>query len=175
MGIEYCLVKEETKEFFDLGKGSWASVFETTEMFITDFFKTEFSLYEVLLGKVAYTFQEDTPIGYFQKLAKEIIRWAGASKIVLRSDAYFDDDAKKEYRETGSRFGLNCIKFYLVGQHLEVTEEQIHTWGLIGIFGTEELAIKNCSDEWSFYVPIILNKVKSEFKLFEGMIYPLKE
>lgn len=66
--------------------------------------------------------------------------------------------------------------FFFVGKHLEVTENQMHTWGMMGVFETEEEADKNCIDENYFYVSLMVGqKFPEEDRVFENIIYPREE
>lgn len=101
MGTYWYLIDDENKEKFDLGKGYWNDVFPDEEMIVFDEYSEE-QLYCKILGEVAHTFADNTPIGYFRKVSEKIYKWCENRIVSIRSDITFDELGK--YETTGSRF-----------------------------------------------------------------------
>lgn len=116
MGIEYLLVKDETRETYDLGKftGGWARLIAAPGSEDAAERGHHFVVHQDA-GVVADFLAEDwagavviTP-GYLRRVAEDILRWAGTALVRLSSDASHDgwrgaDGSRDEGRRTGSRY-----------------------------------------------------------------------
>lgn len=116
MGIEYLLVKDDSREIYQLGKftGDWAPLLAEPG---TDPRRAEsgcpFSV-DQDVDRVLARLEADwagvvVPDGYLRLVAQDVIRWAGSSFVRFSSDASHDgwpnrDGSWDEGRKTGSRY-----------------------------------------------------------------------
>jgi hypothetical protein len=116
MGTEYELLKPEKNERFELGKGTWAGIFEDmgNDFLIGFLYSNWQDLHKTLLSEVADSFSQMT-LNYFEKVAKKIIDWCGEDTIQFHNMDSFNelhwedsfrtyDCHKKKFPYTGSRF-----------------------------------------------------------------------
>ncbi|MCK5606958.1 hypothetical protein KAR91_33960 [Candidatus Pacearchaeota archaeon] len=64
------------------------------------------------------------------------------------------------------------MKLWIVGKYI-MEAEKGRAWEIMSVYDSEELAIKNCKDEYCFIGPVLLNDPSSlEQKDWEGSYYP---
>lgn len=108
MGTEYVLAKHGKREFYDLGKGPWPSVFRLRESFHAT------SAMEITAG-LGDDWASDS---YRREIAAAIVAWAGADEVEMLADTSdwpFAEETHAAhwqgppprlgfYRETGTRY-----------------------------------------------------------------------
>jgi hypothetical protein len=117
MGISYYLVKDRTRELYDLGKftGNWAGLLAAPGLGFGPEQGCDFTVVEdvdLLTGLLTEDWRDavaDASEGYLRRVAEDVARWAGSDPVRFTSDASHDgwhnpDGSHDDGRVTGSRY-----------------------------------------------------------------------
>lgn len=115
MGIEYCLVKQNKKERYELGKPNWCHIFEKCQFYLPNYYSSVHWLYQKILSEIAHEFVKRITLQYFFNLAEDIYFWCGNDIIRFFDEPYFmefynlsnETIAQEEFPYTGSRYMID--------------------------------------------------------------------
>jgi putative heme degradation protein len=105
MGVVYYLLKDETKEYYELGKGYWVQVFSFTHLnsFKIKKYYKKFDKFKEIVHNT-FCIEEDE-VEYWDEIAEEIYFWCSDDNIRVTSDCVEEDNIKiREYKEAGTRY-----------------------------------------------------------------------
>src|SRR5678815_1456656 len=100
MGTEYVLVKIDTNEYYELGKGMWNFPYKV--FILHNVFDTPSDLYNHLVNYVFDTYMEYDCYVYLNELANGIYTWSGDERLrFYREPDMLEDPCYKDVRKTG--------------------------------------------------------------------------
>ena len=107
MGVEYLLIKDNTNEYYELGRGFWIEVFDYSKFTVNKQYKNIEKFTKIILKYFCNDKDDEEELQYCKDIAKEIYDWCGNDLVRFSSDCNDEDNRRinnEELKETGTRY-----------------------------------------------------------------------